>query len=331
MTITNTFLRSPHIEHRLKRWSEHSYPMPRHLAASATATTLANGRKRKGHGETTFPHPLDIIGISAPGTSQACLRPKYQTIRCFHGNRKCVPLRCGKCDGCRQFWRKKVRAIVGAGCEGHASYFVTLTFREYPSQMDCNRYDFAQEAWHALLRLAAKRGITFQYIRVVELQERGTPHFHLVVNRIARYGAPIRTTAQVQWLFRQLAKKTGFGPQMMVERARLGGKGAASYLSKYLSKSEVFAMKRDDGRAIRRYCRSRKWCHRENKSRFRFSAVGAVLDNPLHYPEPTCECYSRQRVRENYLAARWFEACLREGYWCAPMALYDHLLNETRD
>lgn len=331
MSKANTLLRTPNVERRLKRWSEQSIPLPRSLSASAIAQTQASERKRKGHGETTFPHPLDLTGISAPGASQACLHPKYQTIECHHGNSKCVPLRCGKCDGCRHFWRRKVRALVGEGCRGHVSYFVTLTFREYPYQMDGNRYDFAQGAWHGLLRLANKQGITFQYIRVVELQERGTPHFHLVVNRVARHGHRVSTTAQVRWLFGQLGKATGFGPQMKVEQVRLGGKGAAAYLAKYLSKSEVWQMKRDDGRAIRRYCRSRKWVHDEKKAQFRFRAVGGVRDEPLYYPEPTCECYRRQRLRTNLQAARWLERAIREDTWCAPMALFDYILIETED
>lgn len=330
MSKANTILRTPGVERRLKRWSDNSIPLPRSLSASAIAQTLASERKqKKGSGEY-IPQPLDLTGISAPGASQACHNPKYQTIECHHGNCKCVPLRCGKCDGCRQYWRRKVRALVGEGCQGHVSHFVTLTFKEYPHQIEGDRYDFAQQAWHRLLKLAHKQGITFQYLRVVELQKRGTPHFHLVVNRIARHGHRISATTQVSWLFRELAKHTGFGHIMDCQQVKYGGAGAASYLSKYLSKTEVWSMKRADGRSIRRYCRSEGWCNSDQKARFRFRAVGGVRDTALYYPEPTCECYRRQRIRENLQAARWLDRAIREDTWCAPMALFDWILVETQ-
>jgi len=217
---------------------------------------------------------------------------------------------------------------VKDGCAGHANYFVTLTFREYPNQMEADRYDFAQKRWHSLLRLCAKEGVRFAYIRVVELQKRGTPHFHLVVNRITVGGQKLVNTAQIEMVFRRLALRSGFGPQLKVEKARHGGAGAASYLSKYLSKSEVWEMVRPDGRAIRRYSQSQGWCLNERRKVWRFRAVGEISDTELYRPELTCGCGDGFVLRASQQAAKWVANCISADTWCAPMGLFDSLLSQ---
>lgn len=208
---------------------------------------------------------LDIPSISALVEDvQACLMPGWIGLRCHHGNRTFKVVRCRACDGCHHNWRSKVRGIILDGCAGAKVWFWTLTIPEYPRQMVGNRFDVAQDRWHALLRLAGKRKIMFEYFRVVELQKRGTPHFHCAVKGFKLNGLWATETPLIAVELRKLCKVSGFGYRQGKTTdfvaARLGGAGVASYMSKYLSKSEDYnMMRRDDGRAIRRYGRSRGW------------------------------------------------------------------------
>lgn len=292
---------------------------------------LQRARSKRGSGGH-IPQRLDSPRISAPDNHPSvCRRQRWIRLECVHGHEVIAPIRCGKCEGCRHHWRKKVRALVRDGCRGHVTWFVTLTFREYPHEIEGDIYDFAQTRWHAFLKLCDKHGFTFQYLRVVELQKRGTPHFHLVINRVQSHNQTVVATGTIKAIVGRLARKAGFGPQFDVERARLGGKGAASYMSKYLSKSDLFEMVRQDGRAIRRYSRSKDWCYYERRQIWRFRRVGPIYREELYRRRPPCGCGDGQMLLPNVQAYKWVARCLREDIWCAPLGLFDMLHIEKQN
>ena len=297
---------------------------PRNITRLVKAETLINMATAEGPGDTS-PATLDHTRISALKQTD-CRNPKWVHLECSHGNPSAKEIRCRKCEGCRHVWRKKVRFLIGDGCRGRTTWFVTLTFREYPSEIEGEIYDWAQERWHAFLRLAAKEGLDFQYLRVVELQKRGTPHFHLAVNRVRVHSIPVHNTAEIELIVRSLAMRSGFGDQLWVEKARLGGKGVASYLSKYLSKSEVWEMARSDGRAIRRYSRSQTWCLSDRKERvWRFRRVGRVQREAITEADLPCVCGEGFVLNQMVQASRWLGLIRDRNTWCAPLDVFDFI------
>lgn len=326
LSMTETKTKS---QTRLEHLDSTSLYSPK-IIQSLRDQTRAMQRQRGSGGN--FPQRLDSSRISAlPDQPSACRKQRWIRLECVHGHEVICPIRCGKCEGCRHHWRKKVRALVRDGCKGHVTWFVTLTFREYPSEIEGCVYDFTQRVWHDFLKRCDKAGFTFQYLRVVELQKRGTPHLHLVINRVKRYNQAVGETGTVKAIVGALAQKAGFGPIFHVERARLGGKGAASYMSKYLSKSDLFEMIRQDGRAIRRYSRSRGWCYFERRSVWRFRRVGHISREELYRPHPPCGCGDGQMLLPNVQAYKWVTRCIREDVWSAPVGLFDMLHIEKRD
>jgi len=279
----------------------------------------------EGLGETS--PTLDLHKITAPRPSD-CANPKWTIVDCVHDNHLVIPVRCGRCPGCQNHWRKKVKAMVFDGSHGQETWFVTLTLPEYPSQMEENRYDLAQKRWHSFLRLAHKLNVAFEFFRVVELQRRGTPHFHLAINRVKVNARLITNTKHVQLVFRNLARKTGFGwlldKTLYVERTRLGGKGAASYMGKYLAK-QTQNLARPDGRLIRRYCRSKNWCQRPKTNVFRFRRIGEILDKEPYVAPMPCSCGDGHILLPNQQAVKWLAKCVNSDTWVAPMALFDYL------
>lgn len=298
------------------------------ITSNVKVSILIAQRTHEGSGDTS-PDTLDHSSISAlkPGD---CLYPMWVSLECVHGNGTGKMIRCRKCKGCRHAWRKKVRYIIGSGCRGHATWFVTLTFAEYPADMDEDVFDWAQDRWHAFLKLAAKEGLDFQYIRVVELQKRGTPHFHLAVNRVRVHSKLVMLTEDVRLIMQSLAARCGFGDQLWVEMARLGGKGVASYLSKYLSKSETWDLARDDGRSIRRYSRSQCWCFMDKRGRvWRWRRVGELSDAEVLEVSVRCVCGLGQVLNQMDQARRWLDRVRAANTWVAPLDVFDWIHSEN--
>ncbi len=204
----------------------------------------------------------------------------------------------------------------------------TLTIAQYPVDIKGDRFDFAQDRWHDLLRLAGKAGLSFEYLRVVELQKRGTPHFHLAIKQPVKNGRGITSTAQLTTEFRRLSRKAGFGYIMDLQAARLGGAGVASYMSKYLNKAtDFYELRRKDGRAIRRYARSRGWIPNQPGPTWRYARDGGRFS---HREQTTrdvpCDCAEGLLLRKGLQARRWVATNQREGLWVAPTGVGDYLL-----
>ncbi len=276
---------------------------------------------------------VKVTGGFAPGppaeSAQACERQGYIGVECVHGHQTTKIVRCRNCQGCRLNWLGRVRRLILDGSEGWPTWMWTLTFKEYPTDMKGeNRFDFAQAAWNKLRRKAARRHITMRYLRVVELQERGTPHFHLATNRWTHRGRYLNHTHDIDHLARGLAQSAGFGTQMDVQKARLGAAGVASYLADYLKKSEdYFLMRRDDGRAIRRYNRSHGWGRPLDLPSWRFTALPRTFSYQTQ-PTPAipCTCGQGLTLPRRLQAHRWLERSRSTGSWMAPLSVADYFL-----
>ena len=285
----------------------------------------------KGSGDSV-PAPL----LEAVADLRACLSPKWIELRCTHGYVTWKVIRCRWCDGCLNAWKAKVRAIILEGSQGTQVYMWTLTIKEYPHEVEGDIFDESQKRWHDLLRDAAKHRIRFEFLRVVELQERGTPHFHLAIKQVSRRGKSLSDTKVIARMFRRLGKKAGFGYRQDFttdfQAARLGGAGVASYMSKYLSKSEDYnAMRRDDGRAIRRYCRSRGWSKRRADPVWRYSVAGGFSRSEKSGADTPCVCSEGFIMPRDHQAAAWVAASRLEGRWVGPLAVVEYILQKEID
>ncbi len=284
------------------------------------------------------PGTLDIPCISAPVEKvSACLSPAWIEIRCYHDNRTHVRVRCRYCEGCWHAWRHKVRNLIIEGCGASKVFMWTLTIPEYPSKMKGDRFDVAQERWHDLLRDASKRGVRFEYLRVVELQKRGTPHFHVAVRDFREGVRRLSDTKEIAGMLRGFGRRSGFGYRegktTDFQAARLGAAGVASYMSKYLTKSEGYnALRREDGRAIRRYARSRGWSNLRDKPVFRYARVPSGISHDWKSEEPLpCVCGEGLTIKRERQVQRWVDACRREGRWIAPLGVADYILQKEKE
>lgn len=197
-----------------------------------------------------------------------------------------------------------------------------------------DKFDVIQGRWHALLRESGKDRVTFDYLRVVELQKRGTPHLYLAVKDIRVLQERVSDTEVAGRVLRGLGRRAGFGYEegktTDFQAARLGGAGVASYLSKYLEKSEDYnLLRRADGRAIRRYSRSRGWSGPRADSVWRYARVGNGFTREEQSTAPvTCECGQGELLSRDDQASKWLVANRREGKWVAPLGVGDFVLGK---
>jgi len=276
------------------------------------------------------PHPQDGTSVD---DERACLQPKWIGLVCRHMNGLWKQIRCRNCAGCHHSWRATVRAKILAGCEGHKVWMWTLTLAEYPKDMKEDRFDFIQERWHYLLRNGGKRGIAFEYLRVVELQKRGTPHFHLAVKQFTMRGQEMSHTKAIANILRDLAQGAGFGYIMDFQAARLGGAGVAAYMAKYMTKeTDWYELRREDGRAIRRYARSRGWIPPQPRPTWRYARDGGRFSHTQQNTQDVpCNCSEGFVLHRHQQARRWLDANQRAGYWIAPTGVGDYLLQQEKD
>ncbi len=301
-----------------------------------TYAVHASRKDQRGSGGRQPPGYLDINSISALDDLQRCLHPGFIRLVCVHGNVTGSPVRCRWCEGCRHNWRARVRAQILQGCFMQVSFMWTLTIREYPREGDVGYvFDQIQDRWHNLLRRAGKAEIHFEYLRVVELQKRGTPHFHFAFNRYRREGVSVLRTSEIRPALVELAKASGFGwrqgKTFDFDAARLGGPGVASYLSKYLTKSEdwytmVRVDKNGKERSIRRYAKSRRWIPRRSDPVWRYAAVqGGFSSHEQFIPDLRCSCALGFMLPRDAQAKAWLRANRSAGSWVAPLGVADYI------
>ncbi len=295
---------------------------------------IAARQQTKKRGVGTRPHHLDINSISALRGSEglsderACLNPKWIGLQCTHRNTTARIARCRWCDGCMNAWRGRVRAMISEGANAEHTFFWTLTLKEYPEEMDEERFDFIQTRWRRLLRVFNKNDFQMEYFRVIELQKRGTPHYHVAVNRISqlqKWG--LDKTRRFMY---NAGVRSGFGVQWDFQRAEWGAAGVASYMAKYLGKGNDYrALLRSDGRAVRRYSRSGGWIDPPPENAWRYAAVaGAFKAEALPETDVPCRCGLHESQTREEQAQRWLSTNRRVGSWVAPLGVLDYILEK---
>lgn len=107
-----------------------------------------------------------------------CRAPKgWATIRCKHGSRVWVPLRCRRCLPCLKARRRKIiaRIIVGSHDESWVG-FLSLT------SLPGTTWPYMMAYWSRMCRWLRKGAPSMQYVAVKqEGEETGMRHLHLVV------------------------------------------------------------------------------------------------------------------------------------------------------
>lgn len=214
-------------------------------------------------------------------------------LRCYHDLDRVIQVACGKvgeCAECMNAWRGKVRRRIFEGCRQGNLWFFTVTFMADVS------LDEGMRRWRLLWKELSRRGLGHRMFRVVELTERTArdggkvPHFHAVIDgpmpAIAKAqkrtnghrGEGIghyidRQDQEARAFIWEVLIPQGFGIIAHCERVRLGGRGASSYLGKYLSKSKVKSLERDDGRRVRVAEGSRNWLENPPVPTYRYGSV----------------------------------------------------------
>lgn len=144
--------------------------------------------------------------------------PQTRTTMFYRINCKCW--NCSYC-GPRKAKRYK-HAIVRIAETLQLCRFVTLTLD--PSKIQGDPVRYLNQVW-AKLRVYLKRefGVAPAYIRVLEFQQNGNPHFHILIDRFLRW-----TWLQHAW------EAVGGGRQMDITFVDVHR--VSHYLSKYLTK-----------------------------------------------------------------------------------------------
>jgi hypothetical protein len=138
-----------------------------------------------------------------------------------NGNDAAVyPLRCKRwrCPGCGPRLVRRARDRIRAGITQGPTRFLTLTSpgTESPEQS----FDELTERWKRMSLRIGRRFGAFDYVAVIEIQKRGSPHLHVIVR------GPF---IPLPWLARA-AGEVGFGRVVDIRRPR-------SDLAGYLAKS----------------------------------------------------------------------------------------------
>lgn len=153
--------------------------------------------------------------------------PKGTLVAQHHGAKLLVPAGCRKwhCQNCG--WknaRKLASRIVRTPCRR----FLTLTVRFDPEADPVAQLDDLNRAWRLLWKRIKRRqgGQARGYVKVIEFQRNGTPHFHLALD--CGY-------LSQGWLSAQWRDLSG-SPVVDIRRIRTE-RGLARYLAKYLTKA----------------------------------------------------------------------------------------------
>ena len=149
---------------------------------------------------------------------------------------------------------RRAKAQVRRKCmAGDLSYLLTLTYREIVEQA---------RAWgdfEAFVRLLHRYKSDWPYVVVVELQERGAPHFHLAVRGF-------QDVELIRWCWRQVVGEGNIDVQAPPERG--GGQWKRSVLARYLTK----------------YVTKEMTAHESGKHRYRASLGITVPTEREFYP-----------------------------------------------
>lgn len=167
---------------------------------------------------------LDAYALSHQSTPNIrCENPKgWYRLQCVHGSICYIPLRCKRCQPCRNWKRGKNIAKVHAGLRGQSNIaFVTLT------SLPGADWPFLMKRWSQLVAWLRRRMPSLQYACAKEEGPRsGMKHLHI---------------AAINWDFlpqaelsSQWAKYTG---APVVDVRRTESDRVASYIAKHFAKT----------------------------------------------------------------------------------------------
>lgn len=183
-----------------------------------------------------------------------------------------------RCPGCALLMAKDVRTLIRQGVNAaltNSDTLVLLTITEHSNPRELSQ---ASKALTALTkRLRAKFNPQLRWISVLEWQQRGAPHFHVLVRGLsynravrARTGAvyPGHERGQPGGVrkeqdLRPLIERYGFGPVFEIHAVGVNSDplsvtlGVAGYLSKYLTKASRYEKLPKGARPVR--CSVGRW------------------------------------------------------------------------
>ena len=134
-----------------------------------------------------------------------------------------VNCKCWACSYCGPRKAKRYKHAIRAAAEAHGlQRFLTLTLD--PAKIDGDPVRYLNRIF-AMLRVYLKRqfGAAPQYIRILEFQKSGNPHFHILIDRYIPHA-----WIQASWL--------AIGGGRMVDIRYVDVHRVSRYLSKYLTK-----------------------------------------------------------------------------------------------
>ena len=181
----------------------------------ARAKTAAIARAQAAHSRVSLTKP--------PPCARAFILLKDRTTDeiCF------MPLRCKKwsCDYCAAIRRAQLEYDIRSG---HAQRFMTLTLRPRSEISLSDRVAFLRKSFRTLLKVIRHEWGPMEYASVIELQENGSPHLHIL-----QRGCYISQ----QWLSRTWLALTGAW-HVNIKRAT-NTRASAHELSKYLAATAI--------------------------------------------------------------------------------------------
>lgn len=167
---------------------------------------------------------LDAYALSHQSTPEIrCQNPKgWYRLQCVHGSICYIPLRCKKCQPCRNWKRGKNIAKVHAGLRGQTDIaFVTLT------SLPGTDWPFLMKRWSQLVAWLRRRMPSLQYACAKEEgPQSGMKHLHIAAINWAYLP---QANLSSQW-----AKYTG---AYVVDVRRSESDRVASYIAKHFAKT----------------------------------------------------------------------------------------------
>lgn len=222
-------------------------------------------------------------GEKGLANSTDCPRSGYIKLFTEDGRSLTLPTTCKQwgCLGCRERVKSLVKARIVYGCSMAVySYLITVTYRTVG--VERRNADSVAKDWTRLLRILKKRYPNLSWFRIVEATKKGQPHLHVIAQNIGqeyrrachtgkdrfgkcmhRWDAEFRDMiCEVNCIEHEWANEWfAITEDSWIVDARpvLGDKGAAKYLSKYLTKASTGRSALEELGFTRRWSCSRNW------------------------------------------------------------------------
>jgi hypothetical protein len=191
-------------------------------------TGRGSGGRAPSGGEAAVPSSLDLLQTNRNSPNA---RGKHCGRFTIHGTTAHSPeerfrrvnCKTWPCRYCGPRKARRYKHAIRAMAEGHKlNRFVTLTLQ--PSKVEGDAINYLNQTF-AKLRVYLRRrfGVSLQYIRILEFQKSGNPHFHILVDRYIPQA----------WLSRAW---NSIGGGSIVDIRYVDIHRVTNYLAKYLTK-----------------------------------------------------------------------------------------------